>query len=851
MSKEEIRKAGFRAFADPKNKVPETVNEFIAAMDFASTYSIGYNIVKENLWEIDDTVIIENAINSLFNIKLFEMYYKEIKDTLDKYFRFYKAYLQKEKEPPKKKSVQKKKSAPVKKKSLPVKKNAPATEQPFSAKEFFDLLEKNKISFELDSKNDVRIKEKCISKSQLEEIKKAFPQIPLETTVARGVLNYYFPVTTTALKMQKSAQMKEPVAQKTEEKSADKPKNSDTLKKDNVSLDDDLRELLQDEKYSLLREALCKEGITDIKTIRTINLWDFMNIRGLYSIQLRQSISDELSDKLRKFDKPVTENSEIIYEIEYGDMTYSGDTPSEAFLHFLSAISAKYPLKIRKLINVTNSETSEVVLKKDNLNNVMLRLQNPEVYIAPDLTLNQVSAYISWIISRCEAVPAEFAVQEVQQIVEKPILEEESEISGEQSEVDPACEEYSQDVEIAVDKEAGNTTREEVDDEIAMAETANIPAHTQKIFPSSPSNSTRKAEDYLLSCDLNGASYDDLQRKLKQTMVGVKEAVAASPHIIELNQRLYHEDVFVDFEEGADMIESILDKLLKKNNGNATAVQLYEYACSEMSMFMNDNNITEQREIYDLARYLFEKLEYHGKNYYFYSNKYISLPEVRIESILDIIKKYARERGSTITFDEIEKCIKGLGLNSGNLRGMIRIDKEPIFLIYKENEYLLAELIHIDDYFMDRIRQALNRLFADENEFIIIRNISDSWYNLLPELPAGLDWTPMLLQQFLHFYTEKLEARTIIAMDSQYSNTLHTVIVKSDSWIQNFRDVVAVFLSTEMPERQSFEAEDLRKILARAGMIYGNQLIGHMHIALGSDSRFIWDRDGQNVKVRW
>ena len=243
-------------------------------------------------------------------------------------------------------------------------------------------------------------------------------------------------------------------------------------------------------------------------------------------------------------------------------------------------------------------------------------------------------------------------------------------------------------------------------------------------------------------------------------------------------------------------------------------------------------------------------MEYHGKYYYFRSNIYISLPEVAAESNIGIMQKYAREKGDTVTFDEMGNYLKSLGLNNGNLRGVMRIDKDPIFLIYQENEYLLAELIHIDEAFLDSIKQALNHLLLDETDFVIIRNIAESWYNLLPSLPAGLDWTPMLLQEFLHFYSKKLGAKTIIAMDSQSSNTLHAAIVSNDSWVQDFRDVVAVFLHNEMPDRKSFEAEDLRKILVRAGMISGNQLIWHMHIALGGDPRFLWDGDGNKVTVR-
>ena len=360
----------------------------------------------------------------------------------------------------------------------------------------------------------------------------------------------------------------------------------------------------------------------------------------------------------------------------------------------------------------------------------------------------------------------------------------------------------------------------------------------------------QKAEDYLLQRDLTGATYEELQNKLCYTMVGTKEIVAQSSHIIEMNRRLYHNEALVDFEEGADTLEAVLDKLLKKNDGIVTAKHLYEYARSEMAMFFNDNGITDQQSVYDLARHLFEKLKYHGKQYVFKSNMYISLPDIATDSVVDIVSKYAREKGATVTYDELVHYLAGLGLNTGTLRTLMHIDKEPVFLIYAENKYLLAELMHIDAAFLETIHGALRRLFADSDGHIIPRNISDSWYNLLPTLPSGLPWTPMLVQQLIKFYPNKLEPRTIIAMESQNSNTLHAMFVEKESWIQDFRDVVAVFLHKEMPNRCEFEAEELRGILVDAGMISGNEMIYNMHKALGDDPRFLWNSEGSCIKVR-
>lgn len=564
----------------------------------------------------------------------------------------------------------------------------------------------------------------------------------------------------------------------------------------------------EDEKYELLYKSLKEKGITTLVELKEINLWSFMNLHQLYPIQQRLEISTELTAKLRNAGKEDDEQSTFTYEIHYNGEVYKDTSPSKAFVAFLTAIATRYPLKFRTLLNVYNPGSQKIVISRNGYDNTKLRLMNPEAYIDSDLSLDQVRQYIAWIIKRCDAIPQEYTVEEKTKSVES-----------------------------------------------SLRKPADLPAENLQKVTETPAPSlnlslARKAEDYLLQCDLTGATYDELQSKLHCTMVGTKEIVAQSPHIIEMNRRLYHEEALVDFEEGADTLEVVLDKLIKKSNGITTAKHLHEYARSEMAMFFNDNGITDQQSVYDLARHLFEKLKYHGKHYAFKSNMYISLPEFSADSVIDIVSKYAREKGTTVTYDELVRYLAGLGSNTGNLRGLMRIDKEPVFLVYAENEYLLAELMHIDADFLESVHGALRRLFADTDGHIIPRNISGSWYSLLPALPACLPWTPMLLQQLIRFYPDDLEARTIIAMESQSSNTLHAMFVEKDSWIQDFRDVVAVFLHNEMSNRYEFEAEELREILVDAGMISGNQLIYNMPNALGGDPRFLWDSDGSYVKVR-
>lgn len=573
--------------------------------------------------------------------------------------------------------------------------------------------------------------------------------------------------------------------------------------------------LFDDEQYSLLRETLVQSGITTIDDLRKINLWTFMNRHSLYNIQTRFKISSELNNKLRQIKKLDTSTS--TFSIYYSGEVFIGSTPSEAFIALLSYIATKYPLKFRSCINIIHPETRRVVIFRYNYDGAKLELMCPQVYVDKELTLEEVKLYVEWILQKCTATNPAF--------------------------------------EITTDKHP-STAKRILDEPVipdAIKEQDNLiyAKHIEvKTLPLLALPYIQQAEKYLLEKDLEGATYKELQTYLKTTMINTKNAVAQSSHIIEINRRLYHEEVFVDFKEGADCIEDTLDKLLWKNNGIVTASQLFEYVRIEMPMFLNDNGISDQQQVFDLARHLFEKINYHNKHYCFRSNMYISLPQTAVDSIIDIIKKYAREKGTTFTYAEIENYLTKMGLNTWNLRQRMRIGEEPIFFVYQANEYLFYELIDMDDEFFDHIRKALEYLFEDVGDHVIIRSISKNWYNLLPPLTAGLHWTPMLLQQMLHFYSKQLGARTIMAMDSQDSNTLHAMLVTNDCWIYNFKDAVAAYLYENMPDRTSFEAEELRQVLVRCGMISGNELIFSMPKALSCDPRFLWDSDGMNVSVR-
>lgn len=361
----------------------------------------------------------------------------------------------------------------------------------------------------------------------------------------------------------------------------------------------------------------------------------------------------------------------------------------------------------------------------------------------------------------------------------------------------------------------------------------------------------QQAEKIALDSDLKGITIDALCEKMNMSRSAVKRVVADSQHIILLGDKLFHDNAFVDWEDGANQMEQILDKLLNKNGGYVSAAQLYEYARAGMQMFLNDNGIDDYYMVYDFAQHLFEKINYHGKHLSFQSKSHISRSTLAIASNFDVIQNYARSQDGFFREDDLIIYLQSVGVKTGNLRGQMKVYDKPTFLFYDIRTYMTAERIGIDAGWLEQVRKALDNLFADMGDHIVLRDIQSWWYTQLPSLPSGKDWTALLLQSVLKFYGNILGgAHTISGLNTQTGDTLHAMLVSGSSEIQTFADAVIAFLIDEGITERRFEAEELRQMLVQRGMVAGNELVGNMPKALAKDGRFAWDADEQFVTIR-
>lgn len=191
-----------------------------------------------------------------------------------------------------------------------------------------------------------------------------------------------------------------------------------------------------------------------------------------------------------------------------------------------------------------------------------------------------------------------------------------------------------------------------------------------------------QVESYVMQSDLNGCTVDESAAALELPVLTVKKAVASSMNIIIICDRLIHKGIFVDWGVGADCLQAVLEKLMKKNNGYVSAAQLYDYARLDMAMFINDNNMGDQRKIFDMAEHLFSKEKYHDVHYSFQGKSHITRSQEAINSKLDIIMKYARDEDGFFSEKDLEKYLHTLGINNTHARQYMKLYTTPNFLLF-------------------------------------------------------------------------------------------------------------------------------------------------------------------------
>ena len=387
---------------------------------------------------------------------------------------------------------------------------------------------------------------------------------------------------------------------------------------------------------------------------------------------------------------------------------------------------------------------------------------------------------------------------------------------------------------------------------------ANPPHQTPPSTTQTPSSArsntlTEKLESYILMFGLHGASVTEIIISSVfhgSTYSIVAKALDDSPNIIHLpSDRFVHADSFVDLDEAADTISSILRSHFMHFNGYSNSQLLYSAASRELSMFLNDNACDDPDKLFAVTRFLFEKRNYAGKHFTFSAPHIFENPPDFSPTTKGLMLSLARLHGGILHADEAKTFLQQTMLTSGSLNQILQIGSENTFLLYDPETYILSESLGIDSEYCTALHKRLDDLFRSANvAYIIPRDIRQSWLDTLPALPEGLSWTLLLLQEIMR----KFPAVGFVPITSGLSQTHSTIaaaFVPKDSPLETFADVVSLYMEEHYPLPERMSGESLRGVLKRAGMLANNELIFSLHKAL-HDPRFSWTDHNTTVYVR-
>lgn len=366
------------------------------------------------------------------------------------------------------------------------------------------------------------------------------------------------------------------------------------------------------------------------------------------------------------------------------------------------------------------------------------------------------------------------------------------------------------------------------------------PSHNYHSFES-------QIEKFLISQGLKSTSLDEIISNINnsnQSKSNTKKIIDTNSRIVEIAKgKFIHRNSIVDLDEAARIIIKILDTQFTLFDGYSNINLLHDASRIDLSMFMNDNAFVGETEIYFLAKHLFSKENFSGRQFVFYANTHIWEREPDYEkSAKGLLVNLARNNCGFITEHECDTFFDKIKYGKDMyLQG--KLTNDHTFLNYGRGEYLLSESLHIDKAWKDKFKFALDQLFSDQS-YIIPRDIDDAWFLMLPALPRGLRWTLLLFQDILIF--NDFIYKPIFGKRDK--NTIASAIVHPKSGLDSFADVVFTHLKKNIELRKKMEREELRLLLCDFGMIEGNELKYTLHKVL-NERHFAWSNENRTVFI--
>jgi len=360
----------------------------------------------------------------------------------------------------------------------------------------------------------------------------------------------------------------------------------------------------------------------------------------------------------------------------------------------------------------------------------------------------------------------------------------------------------------------------------------------------------RKIEKYLITKNLGKCSYNDICNFIDKEVgyVKVGKIIQLTNNIVEIERDWYvHRSCIVDFDEAATKLLIILRNQFRQFYGYSNSRILFDAARIDLAMFMNDNGFDTEQVIFMLAKHLFFKEKYDDYNFFFTENLHIWAKQADFSlNNKGVLINLAKETSGIITRENAEKYLESLKFPKNIIINKIHDISDSTFYFYEETTYVLSESLQIDSAFIIGIKKSLDKLF-DDREYIIPRDINEEWFDTLPKLLLGLSWNLLLLQEIMR-YNEEIGYKPLFSDIDQSPYRIAGAFVKVDS-VVTLVDIIYNYTHENLGLPYRDTTEKYRKLLGKAGFIYGSEWFTGMHKVF-NDPRFAFSNENKNILVR-
>jgi hypothetical protein len=382
--------------------------------------------------------------------------------------------------------------------------------------------------------------------------------------------------------------------------------------------------------------------------------------------------------------------------------------------------------------------------------------------------------------------------------------------------------------------------------------TKRMPAEPVSVRRPSESISSTLAEavDTLIKGASEGIKKVDICAQLSDYNTHQINLAIAACHAVLVLKKYYHPDNISDYQEMADILLEVITRQFSANGNYTSAQQLYNEARAKLDDFFFYNNAFDSRqEVYDLAVHLFVQEKYKGNSFIFLNNTHIWKEEPDYpKDYHGLLIKYAREHGNVFSREEAISYFDQIGSPSSaqTFSNVLFNTGSRSFLQWSENQFILTEALHVNDYFLATVKTQIENLLEGE-DYIAMGEIDDYFYTTLPSLPSGVCWSALLLEDLLRVYDIGFAA--IEAGNDNDKKTIPAAIVRKNSPFRTFSDVVWNEVSKAFSLPRGFTSQEFREFLLDKGFIRGSEKMYNVHKTVAGDIRFFWTDKNRKVTI--